>query len=279
VTRQCFAFLIVLSTVYASSSNASVQAADCQFPLGHAFLDSRFLQVDQCIHDEARTPDHDNTLHPAIDGLVVRQSADNGTAWTNGTQTWINGPNGVEQPRTNRGFSWETSPDSLPGADNRSSPGLPSSLCGSSRKAVGDRLPASIGTVVAFAHYGGASFRGIVTRAFRSDTLPATYNSDGSVNNPAIHALENRVFAIFSIDITNLGNQTETVHGSDIAVHDDQGRTFTYHQTPSEAGATIRNAYHVKTSRDTLDPSATDVFVFVYVVNSDATGLQLVANQ
>jgi len=277
--RQCLAFLIVLSTVYASSSNASVQAADCQFPLRHAFLGSRFLQVDQCIHDEARNPDNADPLHHATDGLLVSQSADNGTAWINGIQTGINGPNGVQQPRTNRRFSWETIPDSLPGVDNRSSPGLPSSLCNSSRKAIGDRLPASIGTVVAFTKYGGVSFRGMVTRAFRSDTLPATYNSDGSVNNPAIHALENHVFAIFSVDITNLGNQTETVHGSDMAVHDDQGRIFTYHQTPSEAGASIRNAYHVKTSRDTLDPSATDVFVFVYVVNSDATGLTLVANQ
>ena len=40
-------------------------------------------------------------------GLIVWRKADNWTAFTNGSRTWINGPAGVQDRANDEGFPWE----------------------------------------------------------------------------------------------------------------------------------------------------------------------------
>jgi len=80
----------------------------CQFILGFKALhDIDAADTGDCIDNQAFAPNGDAQQH-TTKGLMAWRKADNWTAFTNGYQTWINGPTGLVN-RLNTGplFPWE----------------------------------------------------------------------------------------------------------------------------------------------------------------------------
>lgn len=91
------------------------RAASCQFVLGFAALHDLIPDVvGACVSDEQHNPDNGDALQETTNGLLVWRKADNWTAFTNGYQTWINGPLGLQQRLNEQRFWWEANPDHLP---------------------------------------------------------------------------------------------------------------------------------------------------------------------
>jgi hypothetical protein len=75
---------------------ALAQGNGCAFTLGFGQLAAQIpQQVGSCLADEAHNPDNGDALQPTSGGMLVWRKADNWTAFTDGYQTWINGPNGL----------------------------------------------------------------------------------------------------------------------------------------------------------------------------------------
>ncbi len=86
--------------------------AACSFALGFKSLRDRIPEsVGSCVEDEHFEPSTGNALQRTTGGLLVWRKADNWTAFTNGSITWLNGPCGL-QTRPNEGpfYSWEGRP-------------------------------------------------------------------------------------------------------------------------------------------------------------------------
>ncbi len=63
-------------------------------------------EVGDCIDNQVFAANGDAQQHTA-NGLLAWRKADNLTAFTNGSMTWINGPDGLQsRPNTTR-FPWE----------------------------------------------------------------------------------------------------------------------------------------------------------------------------
>jgi hypothetical protein len=68
--------------------------------------------VGDCIRDEWHDPGiGGNTIQQTTRGLLVWRKADNWTAFTDGYQTWVNGPYGVEQRFNTERYCWEGDAD------------------------------------------------------------------------------------------------------------------------------------------------------------------------
>jgi len=82
--------------------------ASCQFVLGFATLRDLIgtSQVGQCLENQRFAP-NGNAEQRTVGGLMVWRKADNWTAFTNGHQTWLNGPNGVQSRLNTDRFDWE----------------------------------------------------------------------------------------------------------------------------------------------------------------------------
>lgn len=89
----------------------------CQFILGfQALHDLDPTEIGDCIDNQAYSANGDAVQH-TTKGLLVWRKADNWTAFTNGSHTWISGPQDlVSRPNSER-YSWEANPDGLPVAD------------------------------------------------------------------------------------------------------------------------------------------------------------------
>lgn len=86
----------------------AAQAASCQFVLGFATLDSMIpQQVGQCVENEQHNPTNGDGLQHTSGGLLVWRKADNHTAFTDGSNTWVNGPHGLQERRNSQHFAWE----------------------------------------------------------------------------------------------------------------------------------------------------------------------------
>jgi hypothetical protein len=79
----------------------------CRFVLGFATLRDLIPNiVGECQGDQFFAANGDAQQH-TTGGLLVWRKADNWTAFTDGTTTWLNGPEGLEsRPNTER-FAWE----------------------------------------------------------------------------------------------------------------------------------------------------------------------------
>jgi hypothetical protein len=105
-------FLSVFSPLL--SSPLPAQAANCEFVLGFAALDSLIPNVvGVCAVNEHHNPINGDGLQETImpngaQGLLVWRKADNWTAFTDGYHTWINGPRGLQERLNTQCFSWET---------------------------------------------------------------------------------------------------------------------------------------------------------------------------
>jgi len=67
--------------------------------------------VGGCLEDAHYAGATGDALQQTTNGLLVWRKADNWTAFTNGSQTWINGPVGIEQRANNERLWWEANPD------------------------------------------------------------------------------------------------------------------------------------------------------------------------
>ena len=84
-----------------------VPAAPPAFKLGFATLASLIPDiVGQPLENEHYGPNGDS-LQQTTKGLMVWRKADNWTAFTNGSQTWINGPFGLQSRLNDQRFDWE----------------------------------------------------------------------------------------------------------------------------------------------------------------------------
>ncbi len=59
------------------------------------------------LEDEHHNPENGDGLQQTTKGLLVWRKADNFTAFTDGSTTWINGPNGLQSRPNDARFDWE----------------------------------------------------------------------------------------------------------------------------------------------------------------------------
>ncbi len=91
---------------------STTSAANCQFVLGFKVLHDLIPQiVGNCLEDEHHNPFNGDGFQATANGLLVWRKADDFTAFTNGSRTWINGPFGLQTRLNTERFSFET--DSL----------------------------------------------------------------------------------------------------------------------------------------------------------------------
>jgi hypothetical protein len=111
--RILFAFLAATLLAIPSATTAPVSAATCQFVLGFkAIHDAIPDRVGNCLVDEHHNPVNGDGLQETTawhgkGGLLVWRKADNWTAFTDGSTTWVNGPNGLQQRSNDQRFAWE----------------------------------------------------------------------------------------------------------------------------------------------------------------------------
>lgn len=82
-------------------------AASCSYTLGFKALHDLIPDVvGDCATDATPQPNGD-VFQQTVKGLLVWRKADNWTAFTNGSTTWINGPCGVQSRANEDRFPWE----------------------------------------------------------------------------------------------------------------------------------------------------------------------------
>lgn len=80
----------------------------CTFTLGFKAVRDQIPEiVGNCLENERFNPANGNAEQRTTGGLLVWRKADNWTAFTNGTITWINGPNGFQSRLNSEQFTWE----------------------------------------------------------------------------------------------------------------------------------------------------------------------------
>ncbi|HLG72664.1 MAG TPA: C39 family peptidase [Chloroflexota bacterium] len=89
---------------------AAAPAPGCQFVLGFAALhDADPADVGACTDNQAFAANGDSIQHTTR-GMLAWRKADNWTAFTDGYQTWLNGPNGLVRRFNDEWFEWEAYP-------------------------------------------------------------------------------------------------------------------------------------------------------------------------
>ena len=112
--RVAHLILTLLVTLSALGSAALAQSAPCSFTLGFAQLHDLLPEtVGTCVDNEVHDPVSGDALQRTTNGLLVWRKADNWTAFTDGFQSWVNGPLGVQQRLNTQRFWWEANPDQL----------------------------------------------------------------------------------------------------------------------------------------------------------------------
>ena len=103
--------IVLLATPVAT---AAAQPATCSFVLGFAALHNAIPSImGDGVTNESHNPDNGDALQSTTNGLLAWRKADNLTAFTNCSQTWVDGPFGVEARLNAQRFFWEPNPDGL----------------------------------------------------------------------------------------------------------------------------------------------------------------------
>jgi hypothetical protein len=103
--RLSVVVIALIVTLSAAGQPASAQS--CTFTLGFKALHHLIPGiVGDCTSDESHGPNGDG-LQETVNGLLVWRAADNWTAFTNGSRTWINGPCGLQDRPNADKFPWE----------------------------------------------------------------------------------------------------------------------------------------------------------------------------
>lgn len=83
--------------------------ADCQFTLGFKTLhDLDPVDIGSCTNNQGYAANGD-AVQMTTRGMLVWRKADNFTAFTDGSRTWVNGPFGVQERLNTERFAWESS--------------------------------------------------------------------------------------------------------------------------------------------------------------------------
>lgn len=103
---------IVAATPPARPTPPRVHGVDCEFRFGFKELyDLIPATVGQCLENEEYNVSGDS-FQRTTNGLLVWRKADNRTTFTDGSWTWIHGPDGLEKKRNSDRFVWDP-PDPL----------------------------------------------------------------------------------------------------------------------------------------------------------------------
>lgn len=91
--------------------NPPLQAANCTFVLGFQAIHDQIPDiVGDCLVDQHYNPANGDALQETTGGMLVWRKADNFTAFTDGYQSWVNGPYGLQQRLNSERFAWENDP-------------------------------------------------------------------------------------------------------------------------------------------------------------------------
>lgn len=110
VRSRCLAPLLSLLVVFSSVVPPVAEAqASCQFVLGFATLRNLVgaATVGDCLEDQQTNVENGDAYQRTTGGMLVWRKADNWTAFTNGHETWLNGPNGLARRLNTQRFAWE----------------------------------------------------------------------------------------------------------------------------------------------------------------------------
>ncbi|MHB1160834.1 MAG: hypothetical protein ACYC3V_10970 [Chloroflexota bacterium] len=182
-----------------------------------------------------------DSLQQTSTGLMVWRKADNWTAFTNGSRTWINGPAGVQERGNDERFDWEA--ESPPAA-------------------APDALP-----VVATPASGKIAF---VSRRDRNDEI-YLMNADGSgqtrlTNSPAYDGAP-----VWSPDGSRVAFASKRDGNDEIYVMNADGTGQT--NLTRHPGADLSPAWSPEGSRIAFS-SYRDGHIDIYVMNADGSGLR-----
>ncbi len=98
----------VVPLISAGLDAQTARAADCGFSLGFKTLHDMIPDiVGDCRENEWHNAFNGDGLQQTTGGLLVWRKADNWTAFTNGSITWINGPAGLAARQNDERFPWE----------------------------------------------------------------------------------------------------------------------------------------------------------------------------
>jgi hypothetical protein len=96
------------------STSALPRHSSCVFLLGFATLHDLIPEVvGDCVDDEYHDSRTGDALQRTTNGLLVWRKSDNWTAFTDGSQSWVNGPLGLQQRQNDQRLWWEANPDGL----------------------------------------------------------------------------------------------------------------------------------------------------------------------
>jgi hypothetical protein len=106
---RAFVAIVALGLLATPCALAAAPAsAACTYVLGFQTLHDLIPQVvGNCVTDEYHNPLNGDGLQQSVGGLLVWRKADNWTAFTDGSTTWINGPFGVQSRPNDQRFPWE----------------------------------------------------------------------------------------------------------------------------------------------------------------------------
>lgn len=118
------AFCLVCTASLTATALALAQPAP-EFKLGFKILADQIPDVAGTPLENEHWGANGDSLQLTSTGLMVWRKADNWTAFTNGSVTWINGPHGVQSRYNHQRFEWEQdTPATPPPAAPKVSPGL-----------------------------------------------------------------------------------------------------------------------------------------------------------
>ncbi|HVA25566.1 MAG TPA: C39 family peptidase [Chloroflexota bacterium] len=122
-----FLAAVALFGLTSAPASAAAPAGGCRFVLGFAALqDADPSDVGTCVDNQAFAANGDAIQH-TTKGLLAWRKADNWTAFTNGYQTWLNGPGGLVKRFNDEWFEWEAYPAETDGVPVREDPPAPPS--------------------------------------------------------------------------------------------------------------------------------------------------------
>jgi Protein of unknown function (DUF4232) len=111
LARRALLLVVLLGS---TAAVAAAQTPPCRFVLGFATLDGLIPDVvGNCVANESTNPANGDSLQFTTNGLLVWRKSDNFTAFTDGTQTWVIGPLGLQQRADDQRFAWEPNPERL----------------------------------------------------------------------------------------------------------------------------------------------------------------------
>ena len=104
-------WIVTLAIVAALVPMPTAAQSECRFVLGFAELRQAIGTdvVGVCLEDEWADPDTGDVRQRTECGELIWRAGSNTTAFTNGAETWVRGPLGLQRRANTERFSWEPS--------------------------------------------------------------------------------------------------------------------------------------------------------------------------